>query len=88
MAIDKAALIDEAIARLSPLEAECTLCPRVCRVDRRTTASKGSAGPAPPPGSRTPCSISGRSPSSAGRRIVPGWPEGAGGSGTVFFAGL
>ena len=37
MAIDKAASIDEALARLSPLEAECTLCPRMCRVDRRAT---------------------------------------------------
>lgn len=39
MDTDKAGLIEEAIERLSPLEAACTLCPRMCRVDRRSSAS-------------------------------------------------
>ncbi len=39
MGIDKAGLIDRALERLSPLETECTICPRMCRVDRTASAT-------------------------------------------------
>ncbi len=39
MGIDKAGLIDRALERLSPLETECTICPRMCRVDRKAAAT-------------------------------------------------
>jgi putative pyruvate formate lyase activating enzyme len=88
MTIDKTALIDEALARLSPLEAECTLCPRACRVDRRTAVAgicrTGAAarvshallhfGEEPALSGHEDCS-----------RAAAG--KAAGGSGTVFFAG-
>jgi putative pyruvate formate lyase activating enzyme len=86
MAIDKAALIDEAIARLSPLEAECTLCPRMCRVDRRTSA-KGPCRTGAAARISHALLHFGEEPVLSGQEDCSRMAEGAGGSGTVFFAG-
>ncbi len=88
MGIEKAGLIDEAIERLSPLETECTLCPRMCRADRKAAATgvcrTGALarvshallhfGEEPVLSGHEDCS----------RSVTAG---GSGGSGTVFFGG-
>ncbi len=88
MGIDKAGLIEEALERLSPLETECTLCPRMCRVDRAAAATgicrTGALarvshallhfGEEPVLSGHEDCS----------RSVIAG---GSGGSGTVFFGG-
>ncbi len=86
MAIDKAALIDGAIARLSPLETECTLCPRMCRVDRRTSARGICRTGAAARVSHALLHF-GEEPVLSGQEDCSRMAEGAGGSGTVFFAG-
>ena len=90
MGIDKTGLIEAALARLSQLETECTLCPRVCRVDR----TAGAAGICRT-GSSARVSHAllhfGEEPALSGHedcaRTVTGDGRGAGGSGTVFFGG-
>jgi putative pyruvate formate lyase activating enzyme len=81
--------IERALEALEPKEADCTICPRDCRVDRR----KGPAGVC---GSGVRAGIStgllhyGEEPVLSGR--AGGAPEGSGGapprgSGTIFFTG-
>lgn len=72
----KLELVDKALARLSPLEARCTLCPRDCGVDR----TRGAGGVCRT-GSRAAVSHAllhfGEEPAISGRE----------GSGTIFFSG-
>ncbi|NPV84049.1 MAG: radical SAM protein [Candidatus Aminicenantes bacterium] len=74
--------IDRALDRLSPLEADCTLCPRHCHVDR----TRGETGVCQT-GSQARVSVGllhfGEEPVLSGR----GRPAGARGSGTIFFTG-
>ena len=74
--------IDRALSQLSPLEKNCTLCPRQCRVDR----TRGQTGTCQT-GSQARVSVGllhfGEEPVLSGR----GSPAGARGSGTIFFAG-
>jgi len=74
--------IDRALSQLSPLEKNCTLCPRQCRVDR----TRGQTGICQT-GSQARVSVGllhfGEEPVLSGR----GSPAGARGSGTIFFAG-
>lgn len=88
MAIDKTALIESALARLSPLEAECTLCPRACRVDRRT-AAKGICRTGAAARVSHALLHFGEEPLLSGHRDCSRVSAGdaAGGSGTIFFAG-
>jgi putative pyruvate formate lyase activating enzyme len=89
MGIDKAGLIDAALARLSPLEAECTLCPRMCRVDRGFATGICRTGAA----ARVSHALLhfGEEPALSGHedcaRTVTGDGLEPGGSGTVFFGG-
>ena len=84
----KIRLIGRALERLAPLEACCTLCPRVCRVDR----TKGELGVCRT-GSRASVSHAllhfGEEPVLSGTRGSDAdVPAGAGaGSGTIFFTG-
>jgi len=82
----KISLIERALERLAPLEARCTLCPRVCRVDR-TAEEKGVCQT----GHRASVSHAllhfGEEPVLSGtQRSDPDLPAGAG-SGTIFFTG-
>ncbi len=90
MGTDKAGLIDAALARLSPLEAECTLCPRICRVDRRAAATGICRTGAVARVSHALLHF-GEEPVLSGHedcsRTVAGDGRGAGGSGTIFFGG-
>lgn len=90
MGIDKAGLIDAALARLSPLETECTLCPRMCRVDRRADATGICRTAAAARVSHALLHF-GEEPALSGHedcsRTVTGDGRGSGGSGTVFFGG-
>ena len=74
--------IDKALARLSPLESCCTLCPRNCRVDR----SSGQVGICQT-GNLARVSVGllhyGEEPALSGR----GTAAGSRGSGTIFFSG-
>lgn len=74
--------IDRALGRLSPLEADCTLCPRHCHVDR----TRGETGVCQT-GSQARVSVGllhfGEEPVLSGR----GRSAGARGSGTIFFTG-
>lgn len=74
--------IDRALARLSPLETDCRLCPRHCRVDR----TRGQTGVCQT-GSLARVSVGllhfGEEPVLSGR----GRPAGTRGSGTIFFTG-
>jgi len=74
--------IDKALARLSPLESCCTLCPRNCRVDR----SSGQVGLCQT-GNLARVSVGllhyGEEPALSGR----GTAAGSRGSGTIFFSG-
>lgn len=74
--------IDRALDSLSPLEADCTLCPRHCHVDR----TRGQVGVCQT-GNQARVSVGllhfGEEPVLSGR----GGPAGARGSGTIFFAG-
>ena len=74
--------IDKALARLSPLESRCTLCPRDCRVDR----TSGQVGICQT-GNLARVSVGllhyGEEPALSGR----GTTAGARGSGTIFFTG-
>ncbi len=74
--------IDRALDRLSPLETDCTLCPRHCHVNR----TRGETGVCQT-GSQARVSVGllhfGEEPVLSGR----GRPAGARGSGTIFFAG-
>ncbi len=74
--------IDRALDKLSPLEADCTLCPRHCHVDR----TRGQTGVCQT-GSLARVSAGllhfGEEPVLSGR----GRPSGARGSGTIFFTG-
>jgi len=87
MSIDKAGSIDAALERLSPLEARCTLCPRMCRVDRRAATGVCRTG--------TRARVShallhfGEEPVLSGHEDCSrrGDGPGSGGSGTVFFGG-
>ncbi len=89
MGIDKAGLIEAALARLSPLETECTLCPRMCRVDRRAATGICRTGAA----ARVSHALLhfGEEPALSGHedcaRTVTEGGRGSGGSGTVFFGG-
>ncbi len=90
MGIEKAGLIDAALARLSPLETECTLCPRVCRVDRTAGATGICRTGAAARVSHALLHF-GEEPALSGHedcaRTMTGDGRGAGGSGTVFFGG-
>jgi putative pyruvate formate lyase activating enzyme len=90
MGIDKAGLIDAALARLSPLETECTLCPRMCRVDRRAAATGICRTGADARISHSLLHF-GEEPVLSGHedcsRTVTGDARGPGGSGTIFFGG-
>ncbi|MCR4409875.1 MAG: radical SAM protein [Candidatus Saccharicenans sp.] len=74
--------IDRALGRLSPLEADCTLCPRHCHVDR----TRGETGVCQT-GSQARVSVGllhfGEEPVLSGR----GQAAGSRGSGTIFFTG-
>ncbi|MGB9893560.1 MAG: radical SAM protein [Candidatus Saccharicenans sp.] len=74
--------IDRALIKLSPLEKNCTLCPRHCQVDR----TRGQTGICQT-GNQARVSVGllhfGEEPVLSGR----GQPAGARGSGTIFFAG-
>ncbi|MCR4395411.1 MAG: radical SAM protein [Candidatus Saccharicenans sp.] len=74
--------VDRALARLAPLEADCTLCPRECHVNR----TRGQTGVCQT-GSLARVSVGllhfGEEPVLSGR----GLPAGARGSGTIFFTG-
>ncbi|MCX8160348.1 MAG: hypothetical protein N3G18_05390 [Candidatus Saccharicenans sp.] len=74
--------IDRALDRLSPLESDCTLCPRRCHVDR----TRGETGVCQT-GSQARVSVGllhfGEEPVLSGRVR----PAGARGSGTIFFTG-
>lgn len=74
--------IDRALDRLTPLEADCTLCPRHCHADR----TRGETGVCQT-GSQARVSVGllhfGEEPVLSGR----GRPAGARGSGTIFFTG-
>lgn len=74
--------IDRALDRLSPQEADCTLCPRHCHVNR----TRGETGVCQT-GSQARVSVGllhfGEEPVLSGR----GQPAGARGSGTIFFTG-
>jgi len=72
----KLELVEKALARLSPLESACTLCPRDCRVDR----TKGAEGV---------CRTGRRASVSHGLLHFGEEPviSGKSGSGTIFFAG-
>ncbi len=90
MGIDKAGLIDEALDRLSPLETECTLCPRMCRVDRAAAATGICRTGALARVSHALLHF-GEEPVLSGHedcsRTVTAGAGGSGGSGTVFFGG-
>ena len=90
MGIDKAGLIDEALERLSPLETECTLCPRICRVDR-TAAATGICRTGALARVSHALLHFGEEPVLSGHedcsRTVTAGARGSGGSGTVFFGG-
>jgi len=87
---DKITRIDRALASLSPLEAECTICPRRCRVDRRRDAA-GTCRT----GRRAAVSHAllhfGEEPvlsgEAGGHGRVAGTPGTKSGSGTIFFTG-
>jgi putative pyruvate formate lyase activating enzyme len=87
---DKSERIDKAIEALSPMEAECVLCPRRCRVDRR----RGALGVCRT-GVRAAVSRAllhfGEEPILSGPAGRPGHSGGSpsfrSGSGTIFFAG-
>jgi putative pyruvate formate lyase activating enzyme len=87
---NKIARIERAITALSPLETECTICPRRCRVDR----TRGAAGVCRT-GRRAAVSRAllhfGEEPvlsGAAGRPDRrPGTSRGKSGSGTIFFSG-
>jgi putative pyruvate formate lyase activating enzyme len=89
MGIGKAGLIDAALARLSPLETQCTLCPRMCRVDRSVATGICRTGA----DARVSHSLLhfGEEPVLSGHedcaRTVTGDSRRSGGSGTVFFGG-
>jgi putative pyruvate formate lyase activating enzyme len=84
----KIPLVDRALEKLAPLEACCTLCPRLCRVDR-TQGKKGICQT----GSRASISHAllhfGEEPVLSGPHLsdTGGQRSGRAGSGTIFFAG-
>ena len=90
MSIAKAGRIDAALERLSPLESDCTLCPRKCHADRKSGATGVCR-------TGTDARVShallhfGEEPILSGHvdcsRTVPAGRGGAGGSGTIFFGG-
>ena len=90
MGIDKSGLIEEAIERLSPVEADCTLCPRTCRVDRRSSASGVCRTGVQARVSHAILHF-GEEPVLSGHedcsRTVAGDGRETGGSGTIFFGG-
>jgi putative pyruvate formate lyase activating enzyme len=90
MGTDKAGLIDEALARLSPSETECTLCPRMCRADRSAAATGVCRTGALARISHALLHF-GEEPVLSGHedcsRTVTAGARGSGGSGTVFFGG-
>ncbi len=90
MGIDKAARIDAALERLSPLESDCTLCPRMCRVDRRAGATGVCRTGAQARVSHALLHF-GEEPVLSGHedcsRTFPAGRGRAGGSGTIFFGG-
>ena len=90
MGRDKTTAIEAAIAALSPREAECTLCPRACRVDRRRSADGVCRTGVPARVSHALLHY-GEEPVLSGHedcaRTFSGPGPGAGGSGTIFFGG-
>jgi putative pyruvate formate lyase activating enzyme len=90
MGIDKAGLIEEAIERLSPIETDCRLCPRTCRIDRRSSSSGVCRTGAEARVSHALLHF-GEEPVLSGhedcsRTVDPDGRE-TGGSGTIFFGG-
>ena len=79
--------IERALEALEPREADCTLCPRRCRVDRRKGPA-GVCGNGACAGVSTGLLHYGEEPVLSGRRGDPPGESGeARGSGTIFFTG-